>query len=421
MSPSVEPEEKGLSEAEYIQRRRNDALYISKAFPDLALSTSDNPRFLRILNRVLDSENGHEFVNVDGELCLHVTQGGRQAIKALFYEDDRSIKSITFQRFTVETNKPHRLTNFTIRGEEIEKLYNLLSSIRYIELQSQSRIRLDEHILDEWLLNREEKKSYLLNDLDLVAEIAEEHVTKSDIVALAYRRAQLNEFEQLLNDEIYFATKQSEWKCHGTEAVWQKFFEKNPWIFGYGLNFIFTSKLDDDKKLEQVTSGFSVNQSGKRVDALMKTSGLISSLCFVEIKTHRTPLLNDKPYRPECWMVSNEVCGSVAQIQKTVQKAVMDIRTKIEINRSDGSPTGNSAFLYQPKSYVVIGNLGQFINQFGVNEQQYSSFQLYRRNLNNPEIITFDELYDRAKFIVEHSVIDDNHESSLYEVEDIPF
>lgn len=56
MSPSVEPEEKGLSELRDIQRRRNDALYISKAFPDLALSTSHNPRFLRILNRVLDSE-----------------------------------------------------------------------------------------------------------------------------------------------------------------------------------------------------------------------------------------------------------------------------------------------------------------------------------------------------------------------------
>jgi hypothetical protein len=30
------------------------------------------------------------------------------------------------------------------------------------------------------------------------------------------------------------------------------------------------------------------------------------------------------------------------------------------------------------------------------------SFELYRRNISPPEIITFDELYERAKFIVEH-------------------
>lgn len=142
------------------------------------------------------------------------------------------------------------MTNFTIRGEEIEKLYNLLSSIRYIELQSQSRIRLDEHILDEWLLNREEKKSYLLNDFDLWLKL-QKSMSQNPILLLWHIEGLNLTSEQLLNDDIYFATKQSEWKCHGTEAVWQKFFEKNPWIFGYGLNFIFTSKLDDDKALNK--------------------------------------------------------------------------------------------------------------------------------------------------------------------------
>ena len=74
------------------------------------------------------------------------------------------------------------------------------------------------------------------------------------------------------------------------------FFEKNPWIFGYGLGYIFLLGLDD-KKLEQVVQGHSVASHGKRVDALMKTKGVISNLCFIEIKTHVTELLNTKPYR----------------------------------------------------------------------------------------------------------------------------
>lgn len=39
----------------------------------------------------------------------------------------------------------------------------------------------------------------------------------------------------------------------------------------------------------------------------------------------------------------------------------------------------------------------------GVNEEQFVSFELFRRQLTAPEIITFDELYERARFIVESS------------------
>jgi hypothetical protein len=37
-----------------------------------------------------------------------------------------------------------------------------------------------------------------------------------------------------------------------------------------------------------------------------------------------------------------------------------------------------------------------------MNEDQYSSFQLFRDSLGKPKIITFDELYNRAKYIVEN-------------------
>ena len=82
----------------------------------------------------------------------------------------------------------------------------------------------------------------------------------------AIRKKQLEVFDKLLNDSAFFDAIAKEWKAKGKEAGWQKFFEKNAWIFGYGLNYIFTTQLDD-KKLEQVTTGYSVQSSGKRVDA----------------------------------------------------------------------------------------------------------------------------------------------------------
>jgi hypothetical protein len=53
-----------------------------------------------------------------------------------------------------------------------------------------------------------------------------------------------------------------------------------------------------------------------------------------------------------------------------------------------------------PKSFLVVGSLQEFAGDHGVNQDQYRSFELFRRNVNSPEIITFDELFERARFIV---------------------
>jgi hypothetical protein len=47
-------------------------------------------------------------------------------------------------------------------------------------------------------------------------------------------------------------------------------------------------------------------------------------------------------------------------------------------------------------------SLQEFITEGGVNQEKFLSFQPFRRNLNNPEIITFDELFERASHIVQH-------------------
>ena len=132
----------------------------------------------------------------------------------------------------------------------------------------------------------------------------------------------------------------------------------------------------------------------------MKSRGVISSLCFVEIKTHMTALLRDKPYRVDCWAPSTELIGAVSQVQGTVASAMDTIRGKLALTNSDGDPTGEEAFNYSPKAYLVVGSLSSFVKDHRVNQEQFRSFELFRRNTFSPEIITFDELYERAKFIV---------------------
>lgn len=386
---------------EYFEKKKPNKIYISKEFP--SESPSDEERPLRFISRVVDGEDIDEVCEVKGEYSIRVTPKQREEIKALFYVDTREVKRITFQRYTNRTGKPHKNTSLSFSGASVRKIYELLQIVQSLDLRkNDEKIRFDENILLDFLSDFSNRKNFLKRNLNLVIDIAENDITESDIVALGYRKKQLRVFENLLSDKTFFTTKQREWGKTGIEPVWQYFFEQNPWIFGYGLNYIINSNLTD-RKLEQVISGYAFNQSGKRVDALLKTNGLINSLCFLEIKTHETKLLHDKPYRSECWQISSDLAGSISQIQKTVQKALINIRTKTETTGPSGELLGNEVYLYQPKAYVVIGSLDEFIGDNGVNEQKFSSFELYRRNLSNPEIITYDELYERAKFIVSNS------------------
>lgn len=74
----------------------------------------------------------------------------------------------------------------------------------------------------------------------------------------------------------------------------------------------------------------------------------------------------------------------------------------------------------QPRSFLVIGSLSQFQSAHGVNASRYQAFEGFRRNLRQPEILTFDELYERARFIVDHS--ENVGDSTVLEgEEDTPF
>lgn len=283
--------------------------------------------------------------------------------------------------------------NKKLYSKAIEIVNNVETAAKQLELNNPI---LDSNVKDiKMLLNSIEESEK--EEKELLRELIKAGITTTDIKEYSFKKDQLREFEKLLYDTEFFNYLKQEKK--GAERVWQDFFEKNNWIFGYGLNFIFSAALKD-KKLEQVISGFNFNDYGKRVDALMSTKGFISSLIFIEIKCHNTKLIQETNYRPGCWRVSDELSGAVSQVQKTVQKALTTVRTKTELNSKCGDPTGESIFLYQPKSFVVIGSLTEFATEYGVNEDKFSSFELFRRSITNPEIITYDELFNRAKCII---------------------
>lgn len=374
-------------------QRRTDKTIISRRFQSGLAGEK-----MRIASHIIDGQPGLKFATVENEVVLRETPGGRYQIKAAFLEDDRSIRSLTIQRY-IKTG-PQDRQYFTFVGSEIDTLIDFIASVKTIQFDGAAKVHLTDEVLREIILDQSQARKIFEKNSELFLELAQqEHITR-DLVAVGYRRRQLGHFETLLQDQDFFESERGRLQCK-PEDVWQKFFEANTWIFGYGLSYQFMSQLDE-RKLEQIVRGRDLGGAGKRSDALMKTRGIVNSLCFVEIKRHDTPLLGQSTYRPDVWPPSAELASGVSQTQATVHAAVDAIGHRLLPRDEFGDPTGEVLFNIEPRSCLVIGSLGQFQTANGVNTPKFRSFELFRRNTWRPEIVTFDELLQRARFIVDH-------------------
>ena len=355
---------------------------------------------IRIVTRGIDQPESVEMAKEKGEVLLRTTPGGKNIITAKIFETSRKIHVLNIQQYTASSGNPHKL-GFAFMGDEITKLFNFIRDVQTMRFGSDRYQRLSDEDIEHIELTDAQAASFIQKNPELFTSVIQSKLTTKDIVAVAYRKKQLEYFQRLLNDHGYFSTVKSKSNL-SSEGVWQKFFEANHWIFGYGLGYIFLSGLDD-KKLEQVVQGYSLNSHGKRVDAVMKTNGILSSLCFIEIKTQDTRLLEDKPYRSGCYAPSKELAGAISQVQGSVADATKTITDKLTIHDNDGNPTGEQIYNYKAKSYLIIGSMSEFTTENGTNEDKLRFFELLRKNTLSPEIITFDELYERARFIVEYN------------------
>ncbi|MEO6152940.1 MAG: Shedu immune nuclease family protein [Croceibacterium sp.] len=216
----------------------------------------------------------------------------------------------------------------------------------------------------------------------VVRELAESPQLHHDIYAVAAKRAAVAEFEGMLGKSL-------------KEAEWQAYFERHPWVFGHGLNYVFLDKVGD--KLETRTTGAAHGQAGKTADGLMRTRAEISQYVLIEIKRDATALLQDDKYRSGCWAVSAELSAAVTQAQKTAHDFAHN-RFRDPLTDRDGNETGEVVYSIEPRSYLVVGNT----TELRYNGDKIACFELYRRNIRSPEILTFDELFERARCIVDN-------------------
>lgn len=239
--------------------------------------------------------------------------------------------------------------------------------------------------------------------LNKFAEKYGKDLTDRDIELLHDRRKKLDHFHSLLRDAAFFESERLKLgNGKRPEDVWQNFFENNSWIFGYGLQLIACEGLDE-RKLEQTVVGKDlVSGGGKRIDALLKTKGNISKILLCEIKRHDHGLLLEAyDSRPGVYSPAKDLRGAVAQIQKTIHKVSLKLQENyVRPVDGNGVPSGEELLFVKPRGVVVIGMLDDFKTESGINYEMLASFELYRQQTNGIDIMTYDELYERVRFIV---------------------
>jgi hypothetical protein len=176
-----------------------------------------------------------------------------------------------------------------------------------------------------------------------------------------------------------------------SESQWEDFFWEHQWIFGYGLRYQF---LELEKRQANY-GGESYQGTGKqRGEFLARTAGHESFTVVVEIKKPQTEIFvePEQKYRSGVPKFSTEFIGGVSQAQvnsRTWDKHGSERDTDRELLEP------RRIFTIAPSSILVIGSTSQLGKQ-----HRRKSFELFRRNIHNPDILTFDELFARAQYIV---------------------
>lgn len=250
---------------------------------------------------------------------------------------------------------------------EFEDKYQVISKNQLIDT-------LNSYDTDEQLQTIQE----FIQDKDLSYQQLERLLDTS-------KEKSLETFKELLDDD------------NTSEDDWQKFFEANHWIFaGISLRLFFQRDI-----LPQAHIGIP--------DTRGKGAPISDFVCIdkyttlVELKKHTTHIFTNKPRntsRTDTWSFSSDFIDGISQCLAQKQDLVENYKSKDFVAR-DGRII--QAAVQDSKVVFIIGNYSKEIpNPNGnINDKIKSdTFERYRRDCRNVEIITYDELYERACYIV---------------------
>jgi hypothetical protein len=212
-----------------------------------------------------------------------------------------------------------------------------------------------------------------------------------------------DEAERFADDQIIGRRRDSVREFEGAmrngawnELEWGNFFDKNRWIFGLGLRYQFLFQL---RAQANYGGADFTGRGAQKGDFLHYTLGDNAKFTvLVEIKRPDSPIFqvttNEKKYRNGVPGFDVEFANALSQVQVNSHTwETGDSRQDANRDQLDR----NGIYTVQPRSLLIYGNTSQLDTD---NAKKRNCFEIFRGQLKNTEIVTYDELLNRAKFIV---------------------
>ncbi len=285
---------------------------------------------------------------------------------------------------------------------EFWKMINFLSKFKNLvdtgEFDSSYRVVDTHSYIVEFKTKNEAAQAQELSRLVKEANISEDSVQ----IALMDKRSEtLITFNNLLNKPDYVLKYRDQYKIteQGGEAVWHHFLKNNHWILGLTLDIRFIRDFYSEAKVGiENTEG----KGSPRTDLL----GIRDYTVLVEMKTPNTKIFTDAPKntsRADTWSFSDYFIDGISQCLG--QKVSWDNHAQKELinSKTDEVVNQNLIRTVDSKIIFIIGNKSEEFSEESTNVdtlKKRDTFEMFRRNNRNLEIITYDELYERADFIV---------------------
>jgi len=376
---------------DFFKLRKEAKTYISKVFAYNGRS-AERIRHVRMVHEGSDSLL---FGEIEGAMCLRLNGEKRKTqVTALVTQDDKQVRRITLQTFQSragESIQGYEKSEFTFRGDEFARLQAFLSQIEFIDLSNEDNFQIEDvstqagpktiiDAADKGLVER--FKTMDDGQRESIIRALEGSLSGEEINVLLGRRQGLEEFEAHISA--------ADW----SETQWQQFFDRQQWVFGYGLDYRIMRQFDR----EMVVGGAGTdNQNKPTVDFLMTFTDYT---VLVEIKRPDTRLFKaGKGGRAGTWEFSAEFTGAVSQILEQKAEWLAFAQTSEHYNKAGTEKLG--ARTRNAKTILVIGSRSEFEGADTPRSAQImrDTFELFRRENRTIDIFTFDELLERAKFI----------------------
>ncbi len=376
-------------EADFFRLRQEGRSYISKLFTYGGQDTVGRRNVIMVLDNTEDQHVGE----ISGAMCLRLSGEKRKTqVTAVVTQDEKQVTRLTLQKFQSRTDGSYQGVEqdaFTFRHGEFEKLLRFLDQINFVDLSNEDGFKIDDistgtgrkAIIDASDVQIVERIRVLRSDeREALVRSLSGSLSAHEINLLLGRKQALEEFERQIDA--------GNW----AEKDWQEFFERQSWIFGYGLDYRIMRQFDREAT---TAAGGTDNRNKPMVDFL---TAFTDYTALVEIKLPSTPIFTNRAGRAGTWQFSAHFMGAVSQILEQKAEWLAFAASGEHYNHKGDKLEARTR---NAKAILVIGRNADLIVDQNDRETNVlrDTFELFRRETRTIDIVTYDELLERARFI----------------------